>query len=280
MDLEYISLATLLKMLPFVFIGIFGVVIGSFLNVCIYRIPRKIFFKYTRSICPECKELIPFYFNIPLLSFFLLRGKSHCCGKKISIRYPIVEGLTMIFALFFYYKMPFVERSIGLIIFNKIELIRFLHIFAFSSSLIIGTFTDLEHKIIPNKITYLLIITGPIISYWHPYLTIKSSLLGIAIGGGVFYLVGVVYNIVRGKVGLGLGDVKLLAGIGGWLGVESIAPTVLISSLLAIVFLMTVALFRGKRLHWSQQIPYGPYLAIGALLHMFLDFRPFFIWIS
>jgi len=233
---------------------VFGLVLGSFLNVCIYRVPLKKSIVYPPSNCPQCKAKIRFYDNIPVISYVLLRGKCRQCKEPISIRYPVVEGITGLLSLALFYKFG-------------VSLQYFLFL-AFSASLVVITFIDLQHKIIPDVISLPGILVGLCFSIlgftgvqWH------ESLLGMLAGGGCLFLVGLLFEWITGKEGMGGGDVKLLAMIGAWMGWRGLPYIVLISSLAGALIggLSLIAARKGMR----TKIPFGPFLSIGALVQFF-----------
>jgi leader peptidase (prepilin peptidase)/N-methyltransferase len=248
-----------------VFLG--GLCLGSFLNVCIYRLPRGIFFASARSHCPYCQALIPWYHNIPLLSFFLLRGRARCCGQPISPRYPAVELATGLLLLGFFWHYPFIGGSFPYLVIYPADFVRFAHRSVFVSALLVGSVIDWQLKIIPDSITLSLLALSPLVVYLHPELDWLSSLLGIIMGGGIIYLIAWIYYLLRRGYGIGMGDAKLLAAIGGWLGYQAIFSTILYGALLGSFY--GVALMAKNRNYSLQtEIPFGPFLAFGAFLHM------------
>ena len=208
----------------------FGAVFGSFYNVCILRIPDGTFWKNHRSECPQCGAKIPFWLNIPILSWIALRGKTNCCKNKLSIQYPVVEFLTGLGFAYIYWKFPFLINIGGELQLANPDLIRFVHASLIFSVLLICSAIDLKHMISPDVFSLGLVVTAPIWMFLHPELTWKSSLIGIFAGGGILYAVAWLYWVLRKQAGMGMGDVKLLAGMGGWLGYESVFPTVFYAS--------------------------------------------------
>ncbi len=250
---------------------ILGTCVGSFLNVCIWRLPRNKSIITPRSYCPRCRAPVRGYDNIPLISYVILRGRCRDCGAKISPRYFIVELLTgMIFALFYfnYYSHP-----------GRLLLYLFL-----SSALIAVTFIDFEHKIIPDKITYPGIVVGLlaslIIKHQAPFIfshiprldSFIDSFLGVLAGGGLLWAIAI---LSRG--GMGGGDIKLGAMIGAFLGWQPTLLTLLLAFFVGAVvgvILMLFKLFTSKSLKaaWKKRksfIPFGPYLALAALVVIF-----------
>lgn len=233
----------------------FGACIGSFLNVCIYRLPLKISVVTPPSSCPVCKTKIRYYDNIPILGYLFLRGKCRTCETRISAKYPAVEFLTgmMAVASFFSFGLTF----------------HALAYFIFISSLIVITFIDIDYRIIPNVITLpgipIAILTA---SFVLPEMTLLKSIAGLLAGGGSLYLVAFTYGLITGKEGMGFGDIKLLAMIGALTGIEGVILTVLLSSIsgtLAGICTMIVQ----KRKDLKLAIPFGPFLSLGSIIYVF-----------
>lgn len=269
---SYVNIA---HVMPY-FVGLVGLMIGSFLNVCIYRIPEGTFWKRSRSHCRQCDAMIPFYSNIPVLSFLVLGGKCAHCRTKISWQYPVVEILTATLLVVFYLKYPFwVTLSSGTgqalgssgAIFVAEDFLRFMHASVFICFLMIATFVDLRLMIIPDVISLGLVVLTPLVVYLHPELRWQNALIGVIVGGGSLYLVAWIYWIVRKQIGMGMGDVKLLAGIGGWLGYESIGAVIIYAAMAgSVVGLAMVGMFR--RGHLKMALPFGPFLAGAAILYL------------
>jgi leader peptidase (prepilin peptidase)/N-methyltransferase len=230
-----------------------GAAVGSFLNVCIVRLPKGASLIKPGSHCPHCQNAIRFYDNIPLLSYLILRGKCRRCKARISPRYFLVEGLSglMAFALF---------RTFGL----SPELGIY---FIFFSALLAVIFIDLDTYTIPDVITLPGIVAGVAASFLLPRFSVWQSLLGLLAGGGVLFLVAIGYQVFRKREGMGGGDIKLLAMIGAFLGLPGVLYTLFASSLagsLAGLLLM----FRDKS-GGGTRIPFGPFLALGAMSYVF-----------
>ncbi|OGR30371.1 MAG: peptidase A24 [Desulfuromonadaceae bacterium GWB2_53_15] len=232
---------------------IFGTVVGSFLNVCICRMPKDESIVSPPSHCPFCDYRIRWYDNIPLLSYLLLRGKCRGCGAHISLQYPLVELLNGLLTLALFYRF-------GLSI-------TFVALFLFCSSLVVITFIDIEHQIIPDEISLSGIVIGFIFSFFLPWQTWLNSLLGILLGGGSLLLVAYGYQWLTGKEGMGGGDIKLLAMMGAFLGWKSIPFIIFASSLVGSILGITIMLIQKK--DSKLAIPFGPYLAFGAILYIF-----------
>jgi leader peptidase (prepilin peptidase)/N-methyltransferase len=249
----------------------FGAVIGSFLNVCVHRMPRDESIVSPPSHCPHCNHRIRWADNIPLVSYLALRGKCRYCAAKISPRYFLVELLTAVLFLLMWLKLTQWDPT-------PVRGIYFLKgpiYWMVIAGLIVATFIDFEHYIIPNEITVGGIVLGLVLSAIYPPLmdanTIQLSLwrsfLGVMVGGLTLLTVAFVGELVFRKEAMGMGDVKLLAAIGAFLGWQSTLFTVFVSSLLGgVVGLILVV---GSKKGWESRIPYGPYIAFGALLWMF-----------
>lgn len=234
-----------------------GSVVGSFLNVCIWRMPREESVVFPSSHCPNCSYHIRWYDNVPLLSYMLLKGKCRGCGMRISIQYPLVELLNGLLTLALFLKFG-VSLS-------------FLVLVLFSSALVVITFIDLEHQIIPDEISLSGIVIGFLTSFFIPGFTWTNSLSGILLGGGSLLFVAYAYQWLTKKDGMGGGDIKLLAMMGAFLGWKSIPFIIFISSLLGSVIGITIMLIQKKDSKFA--IPFGPYLAFGALLYVFYGRR-------
>lgn len=247
---------------------VIGSILGSFFNVLIYRLPRDAFWRYRRSHCPYCERQIPFYLNIPLVSFLLLRGCTACCQQKLSVQYPLVElsAALLVAGLFFY--APFINLEAGLGV-DYPQLIRYLHATSFCCLLLVASVIDLYHMIIPDEISLTMVALTPLIVYLHPELDWQSAGIGVVLGGGVIYAIAWSYQLIRGKVGMGMGDAKLLAGMGGWLGWQAVLPTLLYASLLGTLTALILIPSGKKRYNFQSALPFGPFLALGSVIHLF-----------
>ncbi len=232
---------------------IFGAVVGSFLNVCIYRIPDNESIIKPLSRCPHCKKPIRFYDNIPIISFLILKGKCRDCGQKISWRYPLVELITGLLALLLFIKL-------GLSL-------QFLAAFVFTAVLIIITFIDLDHQIIPDVLTLpgipIFLLAGIFIMGvpWH------EALIGVLAGGGVLFAIAFVYEKMTKREGMGGGDIKLLGMIGGFFGWKALIFILLMSSLAGAI--IGIALMIIKKQDMKYAVPFGPFLAAAAVAYIF-----------
>ncbi len=257
-------------MIEMVFVFVFGSLVGSFLNVCIYRLPLEESIVFPRSHCPKCKKTIPWFDNIPFISYVLLGGKCRFCRVKISPRYFLVELLTASIFLLFYLRFSFGFQF-------------FLYII-FACGLIVATFVDFSHRIIPDQISIGGIIVGfclncltglsfqPFVYHFAP---LVDSLSGILIGGGIIFGIGYIFDLIYFKLlkhppvqeetqSMGDGDVKLLAMIGAFLGWKA----ALITFFLAPFFGLGVGIF-NMLVKKDHLIPYGPFLSLAALLAIF-----------
>jgi leader peptidase (prepilin peptidase)/N-methyltransferase len=236
-----------------IYATLFGLVLGSFMNVCIYRIPRKLSIITPRSRCPQCENKIKFYDNLPVVSYLVLRGKCRYCGQPISWQYPIVEALTGLLSLALFIKF-------GLSYQYALWLL-------FTASLVTISFIDFHHKIIPDVISLPGIAVGWIASLIFGHISWLDSLIGIAAGGGSLFLVAYLYERFTGREGMGGGDVKLLAMIGSWMGWRPLPLVVLLSSLTGAVVGLAFILVAGKG--YRVRIPFGPFLSFGAIIYSF-----------
>lgn len=236
------------------FLFVFGTIIGSFSNVCIYRIPLKQSIITPSSFCPSCKNPIKFYYNIPILSYIYLKGSCSSCHARIPFRYPLVEFLTGLIYIALYIKFGFS--------------LRFFIFIILSTALVIIAFIDFEKRIIPDKITLPGIIIGLLLSFFT--ISFVNSLIGLFIGGGIFFLIAF---IKRG--GMGGGDIKLMAMIGSFLGWQGSLMTILISSIAGSIIGIILLLRKKKGI--KDIIPFGPFLAFGGIFYILLG-EEFFKW--
>lgn len=257
-------------MIAEIIVFIFGATIGSFLNVCIHRMPLGESVVWPSSHCPQCKKRIPAYDNIPFISYILLKGKCRFCKGKISLRYPLVELVT---------------AAMFVLLYNRFGLsYDFFFYMVLVCGLIVAAFVDIKHRIIPDEISVGGLIVGFILSSikgfnLNPldfnFQPILNSFLGIILGGGIIYLSGIIFDLfyfkllkrppIQGETeSMGGGDVKLLAMIGAFLGWQS----ALLTFFLAPFFGITIGVINlvAKKDH---TIPYGPFLSLAALTALF-----------
>ena len=273
------------QVLEGVLVFLFGAALGSFLNVVIHRLPKDESIIKPRSKCPACDSAIRWYDNIPILSFFILGRKCRDCRQPISWRYPLVEALTAGLALALWFKFG-ISKELA------------VH-FAFTAALIAVTFIDIDHRIIPNVISLPGILVGFACSFlWEGFWV--RSLIGLLVGGGGLLLLSMLYSLIRGREGMGMGDVKLLAMLGAWLGWQCLIFILLFASVQGVLIAVILKL-AGVKLkpplpeEWEEEeeqetdpapapdpeeepepaflmaaIPFGPFLAVSAVEYIFL----------
>jgi len=231
--------------------GLLGLCIGSFLNVVIYRLPRGQSLVTPPSRCRNCGYLLRWFDNVPVLSWLFLRARCRNCGTPVSWQYPVVELITGALFLLVVWLTP-----IGPLVFSRLLLV----------CILIALFgIDLEHQILPNSITLPGIAIGVLFSLIAPP-GITDSLIGVLLGGGILYAIAGAYYLWRREEGMGMGDVKMLAMIGAFLGWKAVLVTLVLSSFSgAIIGLLLMAVQRGTM---KFALPFGTFLAIGALIAM------------
>lgn len=239
-----------------VFVIILGALWGSFANVCIIRIPQGKGVVVGRSFCVKCKKKIQWFDNIPIISYLLLKSKCRNCKTKISFQYFLVESISLINFLVLYLIFGISLTSLFLIILSVVFLIIF--------------FIDLKHYIIPNSLTYSMMILGFIKSF-VPNLdpifpNFLNSLIGGLLGYGIIWSIIYFYRQFKKKEGMGLGDAKLFAVIGFWFGWISIPFVVFLSSIIALLSVLPDLLRSSKKL--SSQIPFGPFIILGTIFYL------------
>lgn len=245
--------------------GIFGLIVGSFVNVVVARLPQGESVIRPRSRCPSCRSPIAAYDNIPLLSYLLLRGKCRNCQAAISARYPLIELMTALLFLAAEIRWGWSP-------------LLWIRDWPFIAILVAITFIDLDHRLIPDPLSLGGLVLGILTCWLNPAhaeaIGWLSSLSGAALGFGVFFLLAWVYEKLSGRAGLGGGDVKLLAMLGAFLGPGGVWMTILLSSVLGSVIGISWAWFEKKSADpqdfMKVAIPYGPFLVIGGLYYYFL----------
>ena len=229
------------------FAAAFGAVVGSFLHVCIYRVPLRKSSGWPASACPHCGRTLSWYENVPILGYLALRGACRTCRGRIGVQYPIVEALTAaMFALAWWYSGPSALLVSRLIL---------------GCALIVLFAIDLEHHLLPNAIT----IPGIVVGFAFSFITEPgwlASLIGIAVGGGVLFAIAEAYYRVRHEEGLGMGDVKMLAMIGAFLGWKLTLLTLMMASFSGTI--IGVILIVTRRGGMKYALPFGTFLALGA----------------
>jgi leader peptidase (prepilin peptidase) / N-methyltransferase len=229
-------------------LSLLGLSVGSFLNVCVHRLPRRQSLVRPGSRCPHCGYVLRWYDNIPVVSYLALRGRCRACRESIAIRYPALELATLV--LFLVHGAVF-----G---WSALLVVRLL----FACAMVVLFAIDLEHHLLPDVITLPGIVAGLLFSIVLPP-GIVDSLLGVLVGGGVLWLIGEAYYRYSGQEGMGGGDVKMLAMIGAFLGWKLVLVTLVLSSVAgSLIGVVVIALKRGGM---KYALPYGTFLALGAL---------------
>ncbi len=265
------------------FVFVLGAAIGSFLNVVIYRVPNELSVVMPNSACPNCKSAIKPYDNIPVLSWLILGGKCRNCKQPIAWRYPAVELLTALVFMLVYWQIGFTP-------YLPVAL-------AFAAAMISLVFIDAEHMILPNVITYPMFVIAMIVRVAYPVVldgnyfsdttygpvsllagwpawavSLAGALFGALIGGGSLWLVGAIWKALRGVDAMGLGDVKLLLGIGAFLGWRLTLLTIFVGAFTGAIA-GAVVVMRSKDKDFQAQIPFGIFLGIGAMVAMLFGER-------
>ena len=264
----------LLSPLIGVFVILFGLVIGSFLNVCILRIPERKSIVLPASACPKCGAPIHSYDNIPVVSWLILGGKCRSCKTPISKMYPLVELLTglLFFACYYVFGLT-------------IETLKWC---AFCALIIVLVFTDLRERLLPDPVNYTGFVIGLVFSFFvkpfdgtahwlagkmfdfpppAPVISFADAIFGAAVGSALLWLVSEAYFRLRGREGMGLGDVKMMLLVGAFLGVKLTLLTILLGALLGSVIGLVFILARGKESNY--ELPFGTFLGMAAVLVIF-----------
>jgi leader peptidase (prepilin peptidase)/N-methyltransferase len=231
------------------FVTLAGLCVGSFLNVCIHRVPLKLSVVHPRSRCPACGHSLAWHDNIPILSYLRLRGRCRSCAQPISLQYPAIEAVTgVVFLMHWYAFGP-----------TPLFLIRLL----FGCALIVLFMIDLEHQILPDAITLPGIVIGLAASCVFPP-GILAAVLGTVVGGGVLWGIAELWYRVRHVDAMGFGDVKMLAMVGAWLGLKLVLLTFVLSSMMG--GLVGIVLLASRRADMATKVPFGTMLAVAALM--------------
>jgi len=265
--------------------GLFGSLIGSFLNVVIYRLPLSLIANWRKeckeflsedsgitfedskddadskafniafpsSHCPSCKAPIPAWCNIPIISYLILKGKCLRCKEKISVRYPFVELLTAIVTAFIFYKYGLTYESLAVMM--------------FSWTLIALTFIDIDHQLLPDSMTLPLLWAGLVLNSFGMFVDLQSAVLGAVFGYLTLWSVYWLFKLLTGKEGMGFGDFKLLAALGAWMGWQQLPLIIILSSVVGAVLGIANILLSDK--DKNQPMPFGPYLAIAGWIAFF-----------
>ena len=230
-------------------LAVLGLAVGSFLNVCVHRLPRQQSLNSPPSQCPSCGYRLRWFDNIPVVSYLLLAGRCRKCRTRISIRYPIVELITM--ALFVLHGLVFGWTAL------------LVPRLLFACAMVVLFAIDLEHHLLPNVITLPGIAIGLVASAVLPP-GLVDAIIGVLVGGGVLWLIGEAYFRYSGQEGMGGGDVKMLAMIGAFLGWKLVLVTLVLSSVVgSVIGLIVIAIRKGGM---KYALPYGTFLALGALV--------------
>lgn len=240
-----------------------GACIGSFLNVCIYRIPLDVSIVHPGSHCASCGSPIPAHYNIPILSWFILKGRAACCGVRIDRRYWMIELVTGLVFLAIFWK--FREQGLGVVLAYCLMV----------SGLLISSAIDMDHFIIPDRFTLGGCVAGMVCStlvpalhgVTTPFAGFTESLRGAFVGGVVLWLVAFIGSKVFRKEAMGMGDVKFIAAMGAFLGAGSIVWIIPISAFIGSIF--GIAMIFSKGGSWGTRMPYGPFLALAAFFWLF-----------
>jgi leader peptidase (prepilin peptidase)/N-methyltransferase len=272
-----ISPQTLLSQNPSVlvtFASLIGIIIGSFLNVVIHRLPKMMEQAWKneleelqgkasshptynlltpQSSCPACNNTIRFYENIPIISYLALKGKCSYCAHPISLRYPAIELLSGLLTGYIAWQFGWSIYTIAASI--------------FALSMLTLTCIDLETQLLPDNITLPLIWLGLIFNIHHEFTAIESAVMGAILGYLVLWGVYWIFKLITHKEGMGYGDFKMLAAIGAWLGIEALPLVIVIASFTASIVGITLILL--KKQNRASTIPFGPYLALSAMILLF-----------
>lgn len=253
-----------------VLFAILGACVGSFYNVIVYRMPRGISLLSPPSFCPHCQKRIPIRYNLPVVGWLFLRGKSACCHRPISIRYPLGEALcgvlgaaALLLANYpFSWTEPVAHWADSLALFWLI-----LGIYPVTA-------VDFEYKLIPDSISIGGIVVGLSLSLFPGGITPLESLFGTLLAGGGLYLIGFIAGKILKRDAMGLGDVKLLAGFGALMGFEKAFAVLVLASFIGILVMLP---YRALQKEVGKEIPFGPFLAIAApIVYRFGDL--FFVY--
>ncbi|MCQ2410243.1 MAG: prepilin peptidase [Elusimicrobiaceae bacterium] len=247
-----------METLILIFAGLFGLVFGSFLNVCIYRIPRDKSLVWPPSGCPHCNARIRWYDNIPVLSYLWLLGKCRKCKKPISMQYPLIELLTGALTVLFVWRF-------GVSLWTFVVL-------AAVYSLVILSVIDLELMIIPDRFSLGLIVWGLLFAWANPNFSglwwqkELASLLGAGVGLFGVLAIALIGTWIFKKEAMGGGDVKLMGGVGALVGWQGVITAVVMASFLGLIYALFLIIFKGKK--GGDAIPFGPFLSMGALINL------------
>lgn len=259
-------------LLIFLGLAFWGLILGSFLNVLIYALPKGLTFFFRRSACPHCKHVIAIFDNIPILSFFLLKRKCRHCKALISWRYPLVESLSAFFTLIVFYGFGFTIQGVAAWVFFEILLVLF--------------FIDWETYLLPDILTYSVIWLGLLANLYELFTSLEAAVIGTIAGYVSLWSVTQIYGVITGREGMGRGDFKLLAGLGAWLGWVTLPYLILIASVVGLssallFFIYNYKPYKKEGLNFRRlaryRIPFGPYLAIAGWV-LLIGKSPLLCW--
>ncbi len=249
---------------------VFGLLLGSFANVCIWRIPRDISIVRPGSFCTSCMRPVPWYLNLPVLSYFILKGKCAFCGSGFSFRYPLIELLTALVTLSWFVRFgPSLTAGIFTL---------------FGLALVIISVIDIDYQIIAPQVSYPLMGAGIIFAPLNGFLPsqgyagIFHSAAGLIIGGFVIWLIRYAGTKALGKEAMGMGDVKLMMGIGAFIGPGGLFWTIFIGSLLGSIAGISMRI--AGKIEKFEHIPFGPYLAAGAVIYINISNLLAALWLT
>ena len=232
----------------------FGLAIGSFINVLIYRLPLRKSVVFPPSSCPNCGEPIRPYDNIPVLSYIFLRGRCRKCKTRISLRYPLVEAIVGGASLYAYLR-----HGLSLELFCEV---------GFVVAMVALVFIDYDHRILPNGITLPGTAAGLLLAWPRETITVTEALLGTVLGAGLLFLVAEVYFRVRNIEGLGMGDVKMMGMVGAFLGWKGVLLTLFMGSFVGSIIGLGLMVTRGKNL--KTALPFGTFLGLAAVATLYV----------
>ena len=243
--------------------ALLGAVVGSFLNVVILRLPEEnASIVFPGSHCPQCMQPLRWFDNIPIISYLMLRGRCRTCKQAISMQYPLVELAMAVLATLLAFRFAYSFE--------------FVLYFIFFAALLVIIFIDFHHQIIPDRISLPGILIGFAASFFNDQVTWQQSGLGIVLGGGVLYAVASGYFLLTKREGMGGGDIKLLAMIGAFLGWQSLLYVIFSSSVAGSV--VGIAAMIKQKKGGQTRIPFGPFLALGAMTYLLFDRQITAIW--
>lgn len=252
--MQPLTYAEFFALVPRGWLALFGVLIGlcigSFLNVVIYRLPRELDIARPRSRCPYCESLIPWYRNVPVVSWLALRGRCGDCGAPIAVRYPLVEAAVAVLFGAALYRWGVSWSALSSMVFG--------------AAMLALALIDYDFKILPNAITLPGIVVGFALSFLDARIWWVDSLIGIVAGGGLLYAVAWLYLRLRQQQGMGMGDVKMIAMIGAFVGWKGALLTIFLGSFFGSAVGLTLMKIKGRQ--WDYALPFGTFLALAAVL--------------